>query len=99
MERKIASRSGEKIDWDRRGKCRLVVGETSRLGVAKKTTGTAEEIGDRSQRKVKRAAERLKQSQCCRCFWKTPLNGYLSLWDKRLFLSSYFLSYVNIPQR
>lgn len=41
----------------------------------KKTTGTAEEIGDRSRRNAKRAAERLKQSQCCPCCWKTPLSG------------------------
>lgn len=34
------------------------------VGSGKKTTGTAEEIGDRSQRNVTRARERLKQSQC-----------------------------------
>lgn len=75
MERKIASRSGEKIDWDRRGKCRLSSRRNIEVGSGKKTIGKAEEIGDRSQRNVKRAAEKLKQSQCCRCFWKTPLNG------------------------
>lgn len=44
MGRKIASGSGEKIDWDRGGKRRLVVGETSRLGVAKKRLGQQKKL-------------------------------------------------------